>query len=134
MSTPATDDILLLHLNEAIATIRHKEELFQIIARKLRLIFPFEMMGVSIFDEQLLNKRLFFKDYTTINPPEPSLANIAVFTPIAGSPVELLLENPRIQHIELREHLKQYADFEPFQRLLSLGLGYHTNPNLLGRR
>nr|GFC62881.1 hypothetical protein [Tanacetum cinerariifolium] len=98
-----TDDLLLLHLNEAIATIREKEELFQIIARKLRLIFSFDMMGISIFDEELLNKRLFFKDYTTINPPEPPPANISVFTPIAGSPVELLLRDPRIQHIELRE-------------------------------
>ncbi|TVT40318.1 GAF domain-containing protein [Hymenobacter setariae] len=126
MPTPATDDVLLLHLNEAIATIRDKEELFQIIARKLRLIFPFDMMGVSIFDEQLLNKRLFFKNYTTINPPEPTPANISVFTPIAGSPVELLLENPRIQHIELREYVRQYADFEPFQRMMRLGLRYMT--------
>jgi formate hydrogenlyase transcriptional activator len=126
MATPATDDILLLHLNEAIATIRDKEELFQIIARKLRLIFPFEMMGISIFDEQLLNKRLFFKDYTTINPPDSPPANIAVFTPIAGTPVELLLENPRIQNIELCEYVKQYAVFEPFQRLISIGLRYMT--------
>jgi formate hydrogenlyase transcriptional activator len=126
MSTPATDDILLLHLNEAIATIRDKEELFQIIARKLRLIFPFEMMGISIFDEQLLNKRLFFKNYTTINPPEPPPANIAIFTPIAGTPVELLLENTHIQHIELGEYVRQYADFEPFQRMLRIGIRYMT--------
>jgi formate hydrogenlyase transcriptional activator len=126
MPTANTDDLLLLHLNEAIATIRDKDQLFQIIARKLRLIFPFDMMGISIFDEELLNKRLFFKDYTTINPPEPTPANITVFTPIAGSPVEMLLEDPRIQHIELREHLRHYADFEPFQRLLRLGIQYMT--------
>ncbi|MGI4864819.1 MAG: sigma 54-interacting transcriptional regulator [Janthinobacterium lividum] len=126
MSPTNTDDILLLHLNEAIATIRDKEQLFQIIARKLRLIFPFDMMGISIFDEELLNKRLFFKDYTTITPPDPAPANLAVFTPIAGSPVELLLEDPRIQHIELREYVRQYADFEPYQRLLRQGIQYMT--------
>jgi formate hydrogenlyase transcriptional activator len=126
MASPDTDDALLLHLNEAIATIREKEQLFQIIARKLRLIFPFDMMGISIFDEELLNKRLFFKDYTTINPPEPTPANITVFTPIAGSPVELLLEDPRIQHIELREYVREYADFEPFQRFLRIGIQYMT--------
>ena len=126
MATIQTDDLLLLHLNEAIATIREKEELFQIIARKLRLIFAFDMMGVSIFDEELLNKRLFFKDYTTINPPEPPPANIGLFTPIAGSPVELLLQDPRSQHIELSEYVRQYADFEPFQRLLRLGIRYMT--------
>jgi formate hydrogenlyase transcriptional activator len=126
MATTQTDDLLLLHLNEAIATLRDKEELFQIIARKLRLIFAFDMMGISIFDEDLLNKRLFFKDYTTINPPEPSPANSTIFTPIAGSPVELLLEDPRIQHIGLRESLHQYPDFDPFQRLLRLGIQYMT--------
>ncbi|MDO7886155.1 sigma-54-dependent Fis family transcriptional regulator [Hymenobacter cheonanensis] len=120
------DESLLLHLNEAIATIRDKEQLFQIIARKLRLIFPFDMMGISIFDKELLNKRLFFKDYTTIDPPEPPPANISVFTPIIGSPVELLLQDPRIQHIELREYVRHYADFEPFQRLLRQGIQYMT--------
>jgi hypothetical protein len=126
MATNQTDDLLLLHLNEAIATLRDKDQLFQIIARKLRLIFAFDMMGISIFDEKLLNKRLFFKDYTTINPPEPAPANSTVFTPIAGSPVELLLKDPRIQHIELREHLRQYPTFEAFQRLLRLGIQYMT--------
>ena len=126
MPAANTDDALLLHLNEAIATIRDKEELFQIIARKLRLIFPFDMMGISIFDEELANKRLFFKNYTTITPTEPMPANIAAFTPIAGSPVELLVRDPRIQHIELQSYLQQYADFEPFQRLLRLGIRYMT--------
>jgi len=126
MAITQTDDLLLLHLNEAIATIRDKEELFQIITRKLRLIFSFDMMGISIFDEELLRKRLFFKDYTTITPPEPAPANTDVFTPIAGSPVELLLNDPRIQHIELREYVRQYADFEPFQRLIRQGIRYMT--------
>ncbi|QKG57880.1 sigma 54-interacting transcriptional regulator [Hymenobacter sp. BRD128] len=126
MPTANQDETLLLHLNEAIATIRDKDQLFQIIARKLRLIFPFDMMGISIFDKELLNKRLFFKDYTTINPPEPVPANVGVFTPIAGSPVELLLQDPRIQHIALREYLRQYTDFEPFQRLLRQGIQYMT--------
>jgi formate hydrogenlyase transcriptional activator len=126
MLTPSSDDLLLLHLNEAIATIRDKEQLFQIIARKLRLIFPFDMMGITIFDEGLLNKRLFFKNYTTINPTSLPPANIAAFTPIAGTPVELLVQNPRVQHIELREYVKQYTDFEAFQRLLELGVHYMT--------
>ncbi len=126
MSAVNTDEALLLHLNEAIATIRDKEQLFQIIARKLRLIFPFDMMGISIFDNELLNKRLFFKDYTTISPPDPTPANTTIFTPIAGSPVELLLEDPRIQHIGLREYLEEYTDFEPFQRLLRQGIQYMT--------
>jgi len=120
------DESLLLHLNEAIATIRDKDQLFQIIARKLRLIFPFEMMGISIFDQELLNKRLFFKDYTTISPPEPAPSSIGVFTPIAGSPVELLVADPRIQHIELASYVRQYTDFEPFQRLMRQGIRYMT--------
>lgn len=127
MLAPASqDESLLLHLNEAIATIRDKDQLFQIIARKLRLIFPFEMMGISIFDQELLNKRLFFKDYSNISPPEPVPNSIGVFTPIAGSPVELLVADPRIQHIELAEYVRQYADFEPFQRLMRQGIRYMT--------
>jgi len=127
MPTQASqDESLLLHLNEAIATIRDKDQLFQIIARKLRLIFPFEMMGISIFDQELLSKRLFFKDYSNISPPEPAPAGIGVFTPIAGTPVELLVQDPRIQHIELSDYMRQYADFEPFQRLLRQGIRYMT--------
>ena len=124
---PSQDETLLLHLNEAIATIRDKEQLFQIIARKLRLIFPFDMMGVNIFDKELRNKRLFFKEYITAAPPElPPPGAGQLFTPIAGSPVELLLEDPRIQHIELQDYVRQYADFEPFQRLLRQGIEYMT--------
>jgi formate hydrogenlyase transcriptional activator len=127
MSVQASqDESLLLHLNEAIATIRDKDQLFQIIARKLRLIFPFEMMGISIFDKDLLNKRLFFKNYTTISPPEPTPDSIGVFTPIAGSPVELLVQDPRIQQIELSDYVRQYADFEPFQRFMRQGIRYMT--------
>jgi formate hydrogenlyase transcriptional activator len=126
MPTISTDDALLLHLNEAIATIRDKDQLFQIIARKLRLIFPFDMMGITIFDDQLLRKRLFFRDYTTIAPPEPAPTNQAVFTPIAGSPVELLLENPRIQYLDLHEYMRHYADFEPFKRIMQQGIQYMT--------
>ena len=125
---PATnqDETLLLHLNEAIATIRDKDQLFQTIARKLRLIFPFEMMGINIFDKELLRKRLFFKDYTTVKQPEPAPPGADQFTPIAGSPVEQLLADPRIQHLKLREYVRQYADFEPFQRLQRQGIQYLT--------
>ena len=120
------DETLLLHLNEAIATIRDKEQLFQIIARKLRLIFPFEMMGINIFDEQLLNRRLFFKDYVGADPAIQPPANASVFAPIAGSPIAQLLENPRTQHMELADYARQHGNFEPFQRLLLLGVRYLT--------
>lgn len=126
MPTANQDETLLLHLNEAIATIRDKDQLFQTMARKLRLIFSFEMMGINVFDKELLHKRLFFKDYTTLPPPEPSAPNTTLFTPIAGSPVEQLLVDPRIQHIELRHYVQHYADFEPFQRLRRQGIQYLT--------
>ena len=124
MPTTSQDDTLLLHLNEAIATLRDKEQLFQIIARKLRLIFSFDMMGINIFDEDLQNKRLFFKDYAGVDPTIQPPPYASVFTPIAGSPVELLVDDPRIQYIELRDYVQQYTDFEPFQRLLRQGVEY----------
>jgi len=120
------DEILLIHLNEAIATIREKEELFEAIAKKLRLIFPFDILGVNIFDKELKNKRLFFKSYTgNANPPAP-MASSLVFTPIEGSPVAELVEDPRIYHIELHDYLDRYPEFEPFNRLWQQGIRYMT--------
>ena len=135
MPTANQDETLLLHLNEAIATIREKEQLFQVITNKLRLIFPFDLIGINIFDKPLLNKRLFFKNYTTNSVSEPVPPTSALFTPIAGSPVEQLLDDPRIKHIRLHEYVRDYPDFEPFQRLLRQGIDYMTMaPMWLGGR
>ena len=119
------DETLLLHLNEAIATIRDKEVLFQVITNKLRLIFPFDLIGINIFDEALLNRRLFFKSYL-IATPEPLASPSASFTPIAGSPIERLMASPRVQSVTLDEYVRDYPDFEPFQRLRKQGIQYLT--------
>ena len=119
------DETLLLHLNEAIATLRDKEELFQVITNKLRLIFPFDLIGINIFDKTLLNRRLFFKNYF-ITTPAPTADTNAGFTPIAGSPIEQLLVNPRVQYVTLDDYIRNYPDFEPFQRLRQQGIQYLT--------
>ena len=124
MPTSGQDETLLLHLNEAIATIRDKEVLFQVITNKLRLIFPFDVIGINIFDKELLNKRLFFKSYLIVTP-EP-VADAVGFTPVSGSPVEQLLANPRVQHITLDDYVRDYPDFEPFLRLRRQGIHYLT--------
>lgn len=119
------DETLLLYLNEAIATIRDKEVLFQVITNKLRLIFPFDLIGINIFDKELLNRRLFFKSYL-ITTPEPPTSSSTGFTPIAGSPTERLLVSPRVQSVTLDEYVRDYPDFEPFQRLRKQGIQYLT--------
>jgi len=130
------DETLLLHLNEVIATSRDKETLFQAITNKLRLIFPFDLIGINVFDKELLNKRLFLRSY--VGGPAASLpvdASATVFTPIAGSPVEQLVADPRIQHITLQEYASSYPDYEPFNKLRRQGIEYMTAvPLRLGGR
>ena len=125
MPTPSQDETLLLHLNEAIATIRDKEVLFQVITNKLRLLFPFDLIGITIFDKSLLNRRLFFKNYLGTTP-EPVADSGAGFTPIAGSPIEQLLVNPRVRYLALTDYVRDYPDFEPFQRLRQQGVQHLT--------
>ena len=134
--TANQDETLLLHLNEAIATIRDKETLFQVITNKLRLIFPFDLIGINVFDKELLNKRLFLRSYVGSTAASlPTDASATVFTPIAGSPVEQLVADPRIRHITLQEYASAYPDFEPFNKLRQQGIEYMTNvPLRLGGR
>ncbi|MDJ0363891.1 sigma-54-dependent Fis family transcriptional regulator [Hymenobacter sp. H14-R3] len=136
MLAPNPDESLLLHLNEAIATIRDKETLFRVITNKLRLIFPFDLIGINVFDKELVNKRLFLRSY--VGGPAESLpvdASSTVFSPIAGSPVEQLVADPHLRHITLQEYAAEYPDFEPFNKLRREGINYMTTvPLRLGGR
>ena len=94
---PDQDETLLSHLNEAIATMRDKDQLFKVVTTKLRLIFPFDLIGINVFDEELQHKRLFLRDYFGADEAPPVPAGFDQFTPIAGSPLEQLVANPRVQ-------------------------------------
>ncbi|GAB3637529.1 sigma 54-interacting transcriptional regulator [Hymenobacter arcticus] len=136
MLTPNSDETLLLHLNEAIATIRDKETLFRVITNKLRLIFPFDLIGINVFDAEVVNKRLFLRSYVG-GPAEalPIDPQATIFSPIAGSPVEQLVADPRLRHITLQEYAAEYPDFEPFNKLRREGINYMTTvPLRLGGR
>ena len=134
MTTP--DETLLLHLNEAIATTRDKETLFKTVTTKLRLIFPFDIIGISVFDDAVQNKRLFWRDYFHAEELGPGLpAPPAHFTPIVGSPFESVLVSAHMHRIELADYLLEYPDFEPFQRMRAQGIRYLTSvPLRLGGR
>ncbi|HEX8503750.1 MAG TPA: sigma 54-interacting transcriptional regulator, partial [Hymenobacter sp.] len=120
---PEQDDTLLLHLNEAIATTRDKDSLFKVVTTKLRLIFPFDLIGINVFDAELRNKRLFLRDYFGAEENLPDLPTKADhFTPIAGSPVEQLVADPRVRQIALGDYLSDYPDYEPFHRMQRLGI------------
>ncbi|SFQ27824.1 sigma 54-interacting transcriptional regulator [Hymenobacter arizonensis] len=120
------DDTLLLHLNEAIATIRDKDSLFKIVTTKLRLIFPFDIIGINVFDAELKNKRLFLRDYYGADDQWPASPNMDTFTPIAGSPVEKLVADPYVRQITLEDYIGDYPAFEPFQRLSHMGIVHLT--------
>ena len=127
MIMPDHDDTLLLHLNEAIATIRDKDSLFKVVTTKLRLIFPFDLIGINVFDAELENKRLFLRDYYGEEDAPPALpGHLNAFSPIAGSPIEQLVAAPRVHQITLLAYMGDYPDYEPFIRMKRLGITHVT--------
>ena len=123
---PTTDENLLLHLNEAIATIREKDKLFKAVTTKLRLIFPFEFIGINIFDEKLKMKRLFLRDYFGADEAPALPAGAEQFSPIAGSPIEKLVADPRVQQFTPQQYLAEYPDYAPFNKFSKLGVTHLT--------
>ncbi|MDB5236738.1 MAG: hypothetical protein JWR44_3731 [Hymenobacter sp.] len=123
---PDQDETLLLHLNEAIATIRDKDLLFKVVTTKLRLIFPFDLIGINVFDEEVKQKRLFLRDYYGVDEAPPMPAGLDHFTPIAGSPLEKLVADPRVQQFTPKEYLADYPDYAPFNKFEKLGVTHLT--------
>ncbi|GAB3574386.1 sigma-54-dependent Fis family transcriptional regulator [Hymenobacter daeguensis] len=123
---PTNDETLLLHLNEAIATIREKDKLFKAVTTKLRLIFPFDLIGINIFDEEVKQKRLFLRDYygTDEAPPLPPGADY--FSPIAGSPIEKLVADPRVQQFTPQQYLADYPEYAAYKKMTHLGVTHLT--------
>ena len=109
------DESLLLYLNEAIATTRSKEALFKIVTEKLRLIFLFDSIAIITFDSTLQQKRIFLRDLLdgapSLMPNEPDM------TPVAGTPIEVFLHNPRVQQVDAVALLADYPNYEPFQKM-----------------
>ena len=126
------DENLLLHLNETIATTRDKETLFKTVTTKLRLIFPFDLIAISIFDAEVKNKRVFLRDYFQVDALVDYPATVSnQYTPIAGTPLELLLTQPHLQQADLADYINRYPTFEPCQRMWNLGIRYLTTVPLL---
>ncbi|MCB2409275.1 sigma-54-dependent Fis family transcriptional regulator [Hymenobacter lucidus] len=121
---PNQDDSLLLYLNEAIATTRSKEKLFQIVTEKLRLIFRFDMIAVVTFDSSHQFKRLFMRDYLGDVPDNGS--RLSEPTLVAGSPTELFVRDPQVQQVDIRELTPDYPEFLPFLLLQQRGIYYAT--------
>jgi formate hydrogenlyase transcriptional activator len=123
---PDQDETLLLHLNEAIATIRDKDLLFKVVTTKLRLIFPFDFIGINVFDEALKFKRLFLRDYYGTDEAPPIPAGADQFSPIAGSPLEMLIANPVVQQFTPEQYLADYPNYAPFNKFTQLGVTHLT--------
>ncbi|MCC3154107.1 sigma-54-dependent Fis family transcriptional regulator [Hymenobacter sp. BT770] len=124
---PDQDESLLLNLNEAIATMRDKDSLFKVVTTKLRLIFPFDLIGINVFDAELKTKRLFLRDYYGAEDPQPAVpGSMANFTPIANSPIEQLVADPRVRQLTLQDYMGAYPDYEPFARMRQQDIGQLT--------
>ncbi|MDO7848823.1 sigma-54-dependent Fis family transcriptional regulator [Hymenobacter sp. M29] len=123
---PTTDETLLLHLNEAIATIRDKDQLFKVVTTKLRLIFPFDLIGINIFDETLQYKRLFLRDYYGVDEAPPVPEGMEQFSPIAGTPIEVLVADPRVRQFTPKEYMANYPHYAPYNKFEKLGVKHLT--------
>jgi formate hydrogenlyase transcriptional activator len=125
---PSQDETLLLHLNEAIATMRDKESLFKTVTTKLRLIFPFDLIGISVFDAERKNRRLFLRDYFDYgqDPPTPLPPKAGGYEAIAGTPMEQLVADPRVHRLEISDIISEYPEYLPFQHMSGLGIRYLT--------
>jgi formate hydrogenlyase transcriptional activator len=121
---PNQDESLLLYLNEAIATTRSKDKLFQIVTEKLRLIFPFDMIAVVTLDSAHQYKRLFMRDYLGDVPYQGEAFSES--TLVVGSPTELFIRDPRVQLVDIRELTPDYPEFLPFLMLQQRGIYYTT--------
>ncbi|MBU6119858.1 sigma-54-dependent Fis family transcriptional regulator [Hymenobacter siberiensis] len=125
-SMPTTDETLLLHLNEAIATIRDKDQLFKVVTTKLRLIFPFDLIGINVFDETLQYKRLFLRDYYGADEAPALPDGLEQFSPIAGTPLEVLVADPRVRQFTPREYMANYPNYAPYNKFEKLGVTHLT--------
>jgi formate hydrogenlyase transcriptional activator len=123
---PTTDETLLLHLNEAIATIRDKDSLFKVVTTKLRLIFPFDLIGINVFDETLQYKRLFLRDYYGVDEAPAMPEGLEQFSPIAGTPLEVLVADPRVRQFTPKEYMANYPTYAPYNKFEKLGVTHLT--------
>ncbi|MCI1188270.1 sigma 54-interacting transcriptional regulator [Hymenobacter sp. DH14] len=123
---PTNDETLLLHLNEAIATIRDKDSLFKVVTTKLRLIFPFDLIGINVFDEEVQQKRLFLRDYYGVDEAPPLPPGADYFSPIAGSPIEKLVADPRVQQFTPQQYLADYPEYAAYKKMTHLGITHLT--------
>jgi formate hydrogenlyase transcriptional activator len=113
----------LLYLQEAIATVRDKDSLFEIVTDKMRLILPFDAMVITTLEgpEQRF-KRVFLKHFV-VPRPEAMLAPTYAHEPqlIAGSPLELFMADPRLTIITIAELRERYPNFPPLRPLSDIG-------------
>ncbi|MBW3128891.1 sigma 54-interacting transcriptional regulator [Hymenobacter profundi] len=121
--TNSQDESLLLYLNDAIATTRNKEALFQTVTEKLRLIFPFDAITIITLDNEQQYRRVFLRDY--LGETLPPMANFR--KSITGSPIsEFVGSATQLRQYDLTELLPRYNNYEPLAQMLKKGLRYFT--------
>lgn len=113
---------LLLDINNDIATIRDRDELFDAIAEKLRPIFHFDAMTIGVLNKGRQAMQMFYKNLPLKILENPLVHEIIESLkkptmPIKGSPFELLMQNPSARLLDIPETANLYPNFPPFKMM-----------------
>jgi transcriptional regulator with GAF, ATPase, and Fis domain len=119
---------LLLEINNAIATIRNKNEQFRAITELLQPLFQFDAAVIIVFDKARQNLQLFVKEVSLEIERNQDIQNLLFrrflrrWQPIAGTPAELMLTNPTVRIIRYADIVGLYPTFPPFKLLDQFGM------------
>lgn len=116
---------LILYINEAISTVKTREDLYGIIAEKLRKLFVFDVAVIIALDKEMQHTRLFVKDFVAPHISKEAFEKLErQWRPIKGQPGEAWLANPVFHYYPLQEDVLNYPDFAPYQVLTQVGIQY----------
>lgn len=121
--TSDADNDFLFAISRAIAAIGDRDELFATIVDTLATLFHFDAAVVVAVDL----RRGTLQPFVKYAPPEvEELQEFRSFVrepvPIAGSPVERMLESPGVMTIDYAELAAAYPDFPPMRFLHESGI------------
>ncbi len=124
MQQPNGDSLtLLVYLNEAIAGVRTRPDLYAVMADKLRRLLKFDVVAMVMLEPDGQSTRLFLRSFHALPFPEEAdwqLENVRM--PVAGNPAEQFMRESVVQCLSLAALRTQYPGFAPFRALERVGM------------
>jgi formate hydrogenlyase transcriptional activator len=120
------DESLLLYLNAALATTRTQEDFFTILVEKLRLIFPFDGIGITTLDAQGTYKRVLLSDYEAEFRLPTDLQELNVAVRLQDSLLKQLLESTLPFTAPIEELARYYPQSKALAFRVQLGIRFIT--------